>query len=81
MVGNICKIVTLVHIPPFVCLVLVPGNAIGDEGATALAGALGQLKQLTYFWIGGTCVFRWCALVMSSGMQVSLVLIVFGLGV
>ena len=31
---------------------VLPGNAIGDEGANALAGALGQLKQLTEFWIG-----------------------------
>ena len=60
---------------------VLPDNAIGDEGATALAGALGQLKQLTEFGIGGTYVLRWYALVIGSGMPVPLVLIVVSVGV
>ena len=60
---------------------VLPDNAIGDEGATALAGALGQLKQLTTFSIYSTCVLRWYALVIGSGMQEPLVLIVVGMGV
>ena len=62
---------------PTLCLfVVLPDNAIGDEGATALAGALGQLKQLTEFYIDSTCVLRWYALVIGSGMPVPVVLIV-----
>ena len=80
MAGNIWNTVTDVHTPPFVFVVL-PVNAVGDEGATALAGALGQLKELTDFNLDGACVLRWYALAIGSGMQVPLALFVFCAGV
>ena len=61
--------------------VVSPDNAVGDEGATALVGALGQLKELTTFDLSGACVLRWYALVIGSGMQVPLTLFVVGVGV
>ena len=80
MAGNIWNTVTDVHTPPFV-FVVVPGNAVGDEGATALAGALGQLKELTRLYLPSACVLRWYALAIGSGMQVPLTLFVVGVGV
>ena len=64
---------------PFVFFVVLPGNAIGDEGATALAGALGQLKDLSYCDLESASVLWWY--VIGSGMQVSPTLSVVGVWV
>ena len=62
-------------------IVVLPGNAIGDKGATALAGLLGQLKNLSRCDLLSESVLRWYALVIGSGRQVSPTLSVVGVGV
>ena len=42
------------HINPmFVLVVVLADNNIGDEGATALAGALAEMKTLEFVWLHG----------------------------
>ena len=51
---------------PLFFVVIFPGNSIGDEGATALAGALVEMKSLREFELNSACVLQWYAFVVGS---------------
>ena len=58
------------RIKPVVCFaVVLPENSIGDEGATAIAGALVEMKILENFSFWCECVIWWYAFVIGSGMK------------
>ena len=74
MVDNILNTVThrcAQHLTLHVLFVLLKGNSVGDEGATALAGALVHLEGLTEFYLQGPCVPRLYALVIVSDSTTS----------
>ena len=50
--------------------VISPGNDIADGGATALAGALVELKDLRHLALCGMGVLRWYTLVVGSASGV-----------
>ena len=61
---------THMRIKPFVCFaVVLPVNKIGDEGTTAIAGALVEITNLVNFSFWGECVIWWYACIIGSDMK------------